>query len=103
MNRAPRKGSIAAAARLLTSVSQEGQDADPLIALWQDWRETFASSQRLCQEAQRLERELAERIGFPRVEVTLEDPEHPRSSPPLLVRSTGCWGRRRLHGRCVGG
>lgn len=77
MNRPPWKGSIAAAARLLTSVSQDGQDADPLILLWQDWRETFASSQRLCQEAQRLERELAERIGFPRVEVPLEDPEHP--------------------------
>lgn len=77
MNRAPWKGSIAAAARLLTSVLQDGQDADPLILLWQDWRETFASSQRLCQEAQRLERELVERIGFPRVEVPLDDPERP--------------------------
>ncbi|CBS87242.1 hypothetical protein [Azospirillum lipoferum] len=73
----PRRTSLAAAARLLTVAVSDQRDTDPLIALWQDWRETFASSQRLCQEAQRLERELAERIGFPRVEVPLEDPEHP--------------------------
>lgn len=73
----PRRTSLAAVARLLTVAVSDQRDTDPLIALWQDWRETFASSQRLCQEAQRLERELAERIGFPRVEVPLEDPEHP--------------------------
>ena len=77
MSRASRKGSIAAAARLLTSTLREGQDADPVILLWQDWRETFASSKRLCREAQRLERELGERIGFPRVEIPLDDPELP--------------------------
>lgn len=71
----PRRMSIAAAARLLTVAVSEQQDADPLILLWQDWRETFASSQRLCREAQRLERELAKTIGFPRVEIPLDDPE----------------------------
>lgn len=72
-----RRASIAAAARLLTSTLREEQDADPLILLWQEWRETFASSKRLCHEAQRLERELVETIGFPRVEVPLNDPERP--------------------------
>ena len=80
----PRRTSLAAAARLLTVAVSDQRDTDPLIALWQDWRETFASSQRLCQEAQRLERELAERIGFPRVEVPLEDPEH----PPVVATAT---------------
>lgn len=73
----PRRTSLAAAARLLTVAVSEQQDADPLILLWQDWRETFASSQRLCREAQRLERELAKTIGFPRVEIPLDDPERP--------------------------
>lgn len=73
----PRRTSLAAAARLLTVAVSEQQDADPLILLWQDWRATFASSQRLCREAQRLERELAEKIGFPRVEIPLDDPERP--------------------------
>lgn len=77
MSRASRRGSIAAAARLLTFTLRESQDADPLILLWQDWRETFASSQRLCREAQRLERELAEKIGFPRVEISSNDSERP--------------------------
>lgn len=77
ISHASRKGSIVAAARLLTSTLREGQDADPLILLWQNWRETFASSQRLCREAQRLERELAETIGFPRVEIPLDDPGRP--------------------------
>ncbi|MBP2233395.1 hypothetical protein J2847_006733 [Azospirillum agricola] len=73
----PRRTSLAAAARLLTAAISEQQNADPLILLWQDWRETFASSQRLCHEAQRLERELAEKIGFPRVEIPLDDPGRP--------------------------
>ncbi|WP_448190882.1 hypothetical protein [Azospirillum sp. sgz301742] len=73
----PRRTSLAAAARLLTVAVSEQQDTDPLILLWQDWRATFASSQRLCREAQRLERELAEKIGFPRVEIPLDDPERP--------------------------
>lgn len=77
MSRASRRGSIAAAARLLTSTLRESQDTDPLILLWKDWRETFASSQRLCHEAQRLERELAEKIGFPRVEIPLDGPGRP--------------------------
>ncbi len=77
MSRASRKGSIAAAARLLTFTLQESQDADPVIRLWQEWRETFASSKRLCREAQRLERELVEKIGFPRVEILFNDPERP--------------------------
>ncbi len=77
MSRKSRKGSIAAAARLLTFTLQERQDADPVILLWQEWRETFASSQRLCHEAQRLERELAEKIGFPRVEIPLDHPGRP--------------------------
>jgi hypothetical protein len=70
-----RRTSLAAAVRLLTATASEQQNADPLILLWQDWRETFTSSKWLCREAQRLERELAEKIGFPRVDIPLDDPE----------------------------
>jgi len=76
-SKASRRATVTAATRLLTSTLQESQDTDPLILLWQDWRETFTSSQRLCHEAQRLERELAEKIGFPRVEIPLDDPGRP--------------------------
>ncbi|PWC35481.1 hypothetical protein [Azospirillum sp. TSO22-1] len=62
---------------MLSASLSDGRSEDPLILLWQDWRETFASSQRLCREAQRLERELAETIGFPRVEIPLNDPGRP--------------------------
>lgn len=64
---------LAAAARLLSASLSDGRSEDPLISLWQEWRETFASSQRLCGEAQRLERELVKKIGFPRVEIPLDD------------------------------
>jgi len=74
-SKVPRRATVTATARLLTSTARESQDADPLILLWQEWRETFASSKRLCREAQRLERALAEKIGFPRVEIPLNDPE----------------------------
>ncbi|WP_247896227.1 hypothetical protein [Azospirillum argentinense] len=68
---------LAAAARLLSASLSDGRSEDPLISLWQEWRETFASSQRLCHEAQRLERELSEKVGFPRVEIPLGDPGRP--------------------------
>lgn len=71
---------VTAAARLLTTAVQESQCADPLVLLWQEWRETYSSSKRLCREAQRLERELAERIGFPRVEIPLTDAGRPSVS-----------------------
>lgn len=64
---------LAAAARLLSASLSDGRSEDPLISLWQEWRETFASSQRLCREAQRLERDLVKKIGFPRVEIPLDD------------------------------
>lgn len=82
--RAPRRSKattrteLAAAARLLSASLSDGRSEDPLISLWQDWRETFASSKQLCCEAQRLERKLVEKIGFPRVEIPLND--HERSS-----------------------
>ncbi len=75
--KATRRTGLAAAARLLSASLSDGRSEDPLILLWQDWRETFASSQRLCREAQRLERELAGKIGFPRVEIPLDDPGRP--------------------------
>lgn len=70
-----RKASIAAAARLLKAALSEQRDIDPLIPMWQEWRETFAASKRLCREAQRLERHLVETIGVPRVQVPVNDPE----------------------------
>lgn len=77
VSRASRKEVLDAATRLLTSTLRDGRDADPLVLLWQEWRKTFASSKRLCREAQRLERKLAETIGFPRVAIPLDDPERP--------------------------
>lgn len=64
---------LAAAARLLSASLSDGRSEDPLISLWQEWRETFASSQRLCCEAQRLERDLVKKVGFPRAEIPLDE------------------------------
>jgi hypothetical protein len=76
-SKASQRAGLSAAARLLSASLSDGQPEDPLISLWRDWREAYASSKQLCHEAQRLERELVEKIGFPRVEIPVSDPECP--------------------------
>lgn len=64
---------MAAAARFLKRTLDQDGPADPLVALWRDWRAAHAAATRLCRRAQRLERTLAGRVGFPRVRVPLGD------------------------------
>lgn len=69
---ASRRATLAAATWLLMAELDRGGPADPLVALWRDWRDAHAAATRLCRRAQRLERDLAGRIGFPRVRVPVD-------------------------------
>ena len=71
--RLSRKAGLAAAARLLTAALAESGPPDPLVLLWREWRKTLGAFRRQCRETQRLERLLMERIGFPRVEVPVQE------------------------------
>ncbi|HEY0833762.1 MAG TPA: hypothetical protein VGE72_07625 [Azospirillum sp.] len=75
--KASRRAAVAAAGRFLKGAVAEGDAADPLLGLWRAWRAAFAATRRHCRTAQRLERELAERIGFPRVAIATADPDRP--------------------------
>ncbi|MCW2239333.1 hypothetical protein [Azospirillum canadense] len=69
---ASRRAALAAATRLLRAELDRGGPADPLVTLWRDWRDAHRALVRLSRRAQRLERGLGGRIGFPRVPVPLE-------------------------------
>ncbi|WP_188092428.1 hypothetical protein [Azospirillum sp. B21] len=64
-----RRAILAAAAQLLTAALAREEPADPLVVLWRDWREAHSTLLRQSRRAQRLERGLVERTGFPRVPV----------------------------------
>ncbi|MFK0691152.1 hypothetical protein ACFX5Q_23565 [Mesorhizobium sp. IMUNJ 23033] len=44
---------------------EEDQSDDPAVTVWREWQDAFKLTERLCREQQRLERKLAETIGFP--------------------------------------
>jgi hypothetical protein len=46
---------------------------DPALVLWRDWQAAHLNTAALCRKQQRLETQLAEKIGFPRAEVHLPD------------------------------
>jgi len=71
------RAAVAAAVRFLRNVPVEGATADPLVGLWREWRRASAAVRRHCRAAQRLERELAARIGFSRVPIVTTDPDQP--------------------------
>lgn len=66
----------------MLDTTPDGNDAEPLLGLWREWRAAFPLSEHLCREAQRLERHLIGRIGLPAVEIPMSDPERP------MVRAT---------------
>jgi len=46
---------------------------DPALVLWRDWQAAHLNTAALCRKQQRLETQLAEKIGFPCAEVHLPD------------------------------
>ncbi|WP_292156371.1 hypothetical protein [Mesorhizobium sp.] len=51
------------------------QSADPAVAVWRKWQTAQEQTERLCRQQQRLERKLAETVGFPCATVLLRDGE----------------------------
>ncbi len=51
------------------------QSADPAVAVWRRWRAAHEQTEQLCRKQQRLERKLAETIGFPCATIRLRDGE----------------------------
>ncbi|WP_292325414.1 hypothetical protein [Mesorhizobium sp.] len=51
------------------------QSADPAVAVWRKWQAAHEQTERLCRQQQRLERKLAESIGFPCATFRLRDGE----------------------------
>ena len=52
---------------------KKDQSADPAVAAWREWQAAYEETDRLNREQQRLERELAETVGFPNVKIHLSD------------------------------
>ncbi|MER8674586.1 hypothetical protein [Mesorhizobium sp. M0037] len=48
---------------------EEDQSGDPAVTVWRHWQDAHKLTERLCREQQRLERKLAETIGFPRATI----------------------------------
>ena len=44
---------------------EKDQSDDPAVTVWREWQDAFKLTERLCREQQRLERKLAETVGFP--------------------------------------
>lgn len=59
-------------------------DFDPTLVLWRDWRAAHLNRAALCRKQQRLETQLAKKIGFPCAEVRLPEEDVP-------VRISGQW------------
>ncbi|RWB56713.1 hypothetical protein [Mesorhizobium sp.] len=51
------------------------QSADPAVAVWRKWQAAHEHTERLCRQQQRLERILAETVGFPCATIMLRDGE----------------------------
>lgn len=51
------------------------QSADPAVAVWRNWQDAYEQTERLCRQQQRLERKLAETIGFPCATIRLSHGE----------------------------
>lgn len=49
------------------------QSGDPAVAVWRKWKAAHEETERLCRQQQRLERNLAETVGFPCATVRLRD------------------------------
>jgi len=52
---------------------EEDQSDDPAVTVWREWRDAYKLTERLCHEQQRLERKLAETIGFPSATILSND------------------------------
>lgn len=78
--KAVRPVTVAETVRYLDGVPLDDPSADPMILLWREWREAFATANRLCGESQRLEARLARTIGYPRIDVPLKDAARPAAS-----------------------
>ncbi|RWC87657.1 MAG: hypothetical protein EOS72_20650 [Mesorhizobium sp.] len=57
------------------NVIENGQSADPSVIVWRDWRDALSLTERQCRDQQRLERELAETIGFPSATISQSNGE----------------------------
>ncbi|TJX69257.1 MAG: hypothetical protein E5W21_09035, partial [Mesorhizobium sp.] len=44
---------------------EAGQPVDSAVCVWRDWQDALNLTERCCREQQRLERKLAETVGFP--------------------------------------
>ncbi|WP_206075225.1 hypothetical protein [Mesorhizobium tamadayense] len=53
----------------------EDLSADPAVAVWRQWQAAHDETERLCRQQQRLERKLAESVGFPCATVLLRGGE----------------------------
>ncbi|WP_292069445.1 hypothetical protein [Mesorhizobium sp.] len=52
---------------------EKDQPADPAVTAWRKWRAGHEQAERLCRQQQRLERKLAETVGFPSATILLRD------------------------------
>ncbi|UCI10366.1 hypothetical protein [Mesorhizobium sp. B1-1-8] len=50
-------------------ILDEDQSADAAVTVWREWQEAFKLTERQCRDQQRLERKLAETVGFPRATI----------------------------------
>ncbi|WP_292148456.1 hypothetical protein [Mesorhizobium sp.] len=57
------------------NASEKDFSADPAVAVWRKWQAAHEQVERLCREQQRLERKLAETVGFPCATIRLRDGE----------------------------
>ncbi len=49
--------------------------SDPVVTLWHQWQDAHRLTEKLCRRQQRLERRLAETVGFPRAVIPFADGE----------------------------
>ncbi|MDX8442902.1 hypothetical protein [Mesorhizobium australafricanum] len=54
---------------------EKDQAADPAVAVWRKFQAALEQTERLCLQQQRLERKLAETVGFPCATIRLRDGE----------------------------
>ena len=69
-------GMMSAPFQIIGPVAEAGADsadADPALALWWDWQAAHHQTNALCRQQQRLEAMLIRAIGFPSVEIDLDD------------------------------
>lgn len=54
---------------------EKDEPTDPAVAVWREWQAAHQQAERLCRQQQRLERKLAESVGFPCATIRLRDGE----------------------------